>query len=113
MRRHEREGALNGLGHLADNPPNSLEYFQALRGFKSLFPLLEKPEVVALIPSTFSFHAAVHILGEMFDPHGHPIDCRTELVQVHVRLDLLGNPWVAVPENSLGIHEVHARGLQQ
>jgi len=39
---------LNGLADLADNPPNSLEYFQALRQFKSLFPLLEDPVVVVV-----------------------------------------------------------------
>ncbi len=40
-KRHKREGDLNGLADLADNPPHSLGFFQASREFKSLFPLIQ------------------------------------------------------------------------
>ncbi len=39
-KRHGREGDSNGPADLADNPSNSLGYFQAVRQFKSLFLLL-------------------------------------------------------------------------
>lgn len=71
-------------------------------GFKSLFPLVEVPGVVErfrsgskLINSLHIFvHISVHIFRQMLNANRHPVDRRAELVEVHVRLDLLSNPAV-------------------
>jgi len=104
---------------LGGQPAELVGVFPSLATIQIPFPAPRRPRSCFAFSLLFSFRAAVHIsvhisvhiCGEIVDAHGHPVDRRTELLQVHVRADLLRNSGVAVPELSLRIHTSATAGL--